>query len=350
MVRYLFSILLVLFSFESFALNFTEVRNGNIVNLQLTCNQTSDNICQNFPQKFIDSKTKKIVFKNYKSLNSFEIIKNLSVINEKNLEIIAPYDLLDFLASSNFRILNDQSIKNALAIKSRDVYLKVFDGVCLSNDRSIIFSYDSGNLISEFLICQGKVYRFSGNSNFHHLELNNNIESNLSFEEYWSVELEPFLNINCQGDYKSFCQKVCNVEADKSCSIPMPVCRDCIGTSLLITNIFESMGIRYRNSGNHISNEVFSEYLSRKQFVTFSSKSVYNHVDSYDSQNLRNRFKSLCTEEIESPIVFFDINPKGNRLGKVRFLACGSTIYEMTDEALIDGELKLFQNPIFRLY
>lgn len=126
----------------------------------------------------------------------------------------------------------------------------------------------------------------------------------------------------------------------------MKVCRDCIGTSLLVTDIFEGMGVRYKNTGKEIRFDEFVTFLRTGQFVTFSAKSVYNHVDNYDSLNLQMRFNGLCPFEPKNPaIVFFDLRPKSNVLNKVRYVACDQSVFEMDDKALIDndGQLKKFK-------
>ncbi|MCK6596528.1 MAG: hypothetical protein L6Q33_15140, partial [Bacteriovoracaceae bacterium] len=167
-----------------------------------------------------------------------------------------------------------------------------------------------------------------------------------SFYEIWSEDYKPFLKIQCSERDSEICSKVCELDFTGTCQVPMKVCRDCIGTSLLVTDIFEGMGVRYKNIGKEIRFDEFIDFLRANQFVTFSAKSVYNHVDNYDSLNLQMRFNGLCPFEPKNPaVVFFDLRPKSNVLNKVRYVACDQSIFEMDDKALIDnnGQLKKFK-------
>jgi len=168
----------------------------------------------------------------------------------------------------------------------------------------------------------------------------------LAFFELWTEDYKPYLSVQCDLRNQSDCERLCRLDDNFSCQLPMKVCRDCIGTSLLVTDIFEGMGVRYKNTGKEIRLDEFVDFLRLGQFVTFSAKSVYNHVDNYDSLNLQMRFNGLCPFEPRNPaIVFFDLRPKSNVLNKVRYLACDGNIFEMDDKALIDndGQLKKFK-------
>lgn len=169
----------------------------------------------------------------------------------------------------------------------------------------------------------------------------------IGVEEIWSSDYKPQLKVNCLDGEEAMCSSLCPGNlSGKQCILDQKVCRDCIGTSLLVTNIFEGMGIRYRNRGDEISIYEFVDLIASKNFVTFTSKSVYNHVDSYDSLSLQKKFQSLCPEGPSSiPVVFFDLKPKTNVLNKVRYVACGERLFTMSDDALVDIgiELKSFK-------
>lgn len=162
-----------------------------------------------------------------------------------------------------------------------------------------------------------------------------------SFDEVWNIDYKPVLKINCSQRDSEGCSNLC--QTTNSCEIPMKVCRDCIGTSLLVTDIFEGMGVRYKNTGKEIRFDEFLEFIKSGSFVSFSAKSVYNHVDNYDSLKLQMRFNGLCPKEpIKPALVFFELRAKSNVLNKVRYVTCDDAIFEMDDKALIDndGQLK----------
>lgn len=169
----------------------------------------------------------------------------------------------------------------------------------------------------------------------------------MGVEEVWSSEYRPQLKLSCTEGEESMCSDLCpGSSSAKECILDQKVCRDCVGTSLLVTNIFEGMGVRYRNRGDEVSFYEFVDLIASKNFVSFTSKSVYNHVDSYDSLVLQKKFQSLCpVNSTLMPVVFFDLKPRTNVLNKVRYVACGEKLYTMSDDALVDigVELKSFK-------
>lgn len=179
----------------------------------------------------------------------------------------------------------------------------------------------------------------------------NNSAFALQVEEIWSSDYRPQLKVLCTSGEEQMCSELCKSEqAVNECIIDQKVCRDCVGTSLLVTNIFEGMGVRYRNRGDEVTSYELIDLLKSKNFVSFTSKSVYNHVDSYDSLTLQKKFLSLCPAgTMSTPVVFFDLKAKTNILNKVRYVACDDKIFTMSDEVLVDIGLDL-KSIKFRFY
>lgn len=165
----------------------------------------------------------------------------------------------------------------------------------------------------------------------------------IQVEEIWSADYNPQLKVQCFDGEETLCRDLCKSDlSSNECIVDQKVCRDCVGTSLLVTNIFEGMGVRYRNRGDEVSSYELIDLLTSKNFVTFTSKSVYNHVDAYNSLTLQKKFQSLCPAETKStPVVFFDLKPKSNILNKVRYVACDEKIFTMSAEVLVDIGLDL---------
>lgn len=153
------------------------------------------------------------------------------------------------------------------------------------------------------------------------------ISFGFEMSEFWSADNQPQLSIVCEKS-ESFCADLCF--QNTSCELDVKICRDCVGTSLIMTNIFEKMGVQYRNTGASISYYEFIDFLREKNFVFFSSKSIYNQIESYDSPLLRARFQKLCPSNIEYPIVFFGLKKKGGGIEHVRYVACGNEVYAMS--------------------
>ena len=118
------------------------------------------------------------------------------------------------------------------------------------------------------------------------------ISSVSAFEisEGWNEDYNPELTVKC-SDLDRFCLELCQNEL--KCVIPQKVCKDCIGTSVLMTNIFDRMGVGYRNAGTAVDELELVDFIKAGNFVTFTSRSIYNQTDSFDSPSTRARFQSL---------------------------------------------------------
>lgn len=163
------------------------------------------------------------------------------------------------------------------------------------------------------------------------------ISSAFSFEllEQWSTDYSPELKATCSS-MDQLCLTLCDNEFE--CTIPVKTCKDCIGTSVLMTNIFDRMGLGYRNSGKEIDSSELIELIRSGNFVTFTSKSVYNQTDSFDSAPMKARFKTLCPNDVDYPVVFFSLKERSSILSEVKYVACGSDIFAMTSTPdIIDG-------------
>lgn len=154
------------------------------------------------------------------------------------------------------------------------------------------------------------------------------------FSTQWDENYNKKLVISClSNDF--MCREFCG-EATK-CEFPEKVCRDCIGSSPYITNIFQEMGRTYRNLGYEVNYSQVMDLILKGHFATFTSKSIYNQLGRFDSANLKQKFKSLCPDEdTEYPVVFFKTDVRNRKLGKVQFVTCSSGIYVMSDYADVD--------------
>ncbi len=174
--------------------------------------------------------------------------------------------------------------------------------------------------------------------------------SNYTIKEFWDQEYTPKIGVTCTNKDK-FCDKLCKNKT--YCEFPQVICRDCISTSILMTNIFENMSVFYRNSGEVAPAAEFIDFLKSKNYVSFSSRSIYNQTDSFDSAELQTRFQNLCPNFTKYPVVFFNLKANSNILNEAVYVACDSNVFKMTtdkdivsDEPLMlkmDLELKSFR-------
>lgn len=149
------------------------------------------------------------------------------------------------------------------------------------------------------------------------------------FSNSWSDTFEKTVTMSCFEE-DTTCEEFCGDK--ETCEVKEKVCRDCIGTSVTMTYIFNYMGLNLVNTGKEISTYEITDLLESGLFVTLTSKSIYNHVDSHNSLRLRRKFRSLCENRARMPVVFFDSDPVTKKIGKVRFVACDDEFYEMADD------------------
>ncbi len=141
----------------------------------------------------------------------------------------------------------------------------------------------------------------------------------------WNSKLQKIITIKCEGD--ASCQQFCG--GKQECATIETYCRSCIGNDPYVTSVFSGMGQLFRNAGEEVSSEEFFTFLNSRNFVSFTSKSVYNNIERFNSKKLQQRFQSLCPIETEYPIVFFNIDPIGHNLGKVQYVLCNGPSHSM---------------------
>lgn len=154
----------------------------------------------------------------------------------------------------------------------------------------------------------------------------------ISFEPEWTVDYKKNVIMSCSEDEYQ-CEDFCG---NSRCEIKEKVCRNCMGSNILISHIFRDMGRSLINTGIEISNYEVLEVFDSKNFATFTSKSIYNIVERFDSLTLRRKFQSLCSNNTKYPIVVFSTEKISRKLDQVKFVICGNQAFEMSNEALID--------------
>jgi hypothetical protein len=156
-------------------------------------------------------------------------------------------------------------------------------------------------------------------------------------ESTWNDSYQKELSFYCvEGD--TLCQDLC--EDSSVCKIKEETCHNCIGTSITLTYIFNYMGKAYTNNGIEMNEADVLEKIQSSNFVTFSSRSIYNHVDRFNSSTLKRNFRSLCTDGTRYPIVLFDKNKRTQKVSDVQFVFCDSGVFEMEFGADIITDLK----------
>ena len=155
-----------------------------------------------------------------------------------------------------------------------------------------------------------------------------NLVNAFDVHEVWSDQNKLHLKFQCQSTDR-FCYNLCN--QNENCSIEEKMCFNCVGTGLLINAIFEQMGVLFQSTREEISPYELIDFLNQKNFVSFTSRSVYNQIDSYDSPAIKARFQSLCEGSVDYPVVLFELSKVSHAIIKVKYVLCNERIYRMSD-------------------
>lgn len=143
----------------------------------------------------------------------------------------------------------------------------------------------------------------------------------LVLEAKWNKELKKEVTLSCESNEADRCHHLC--EDEEKCVIPESFCRNCAGTTMYLKNLFTEMGRIYVSiRSEEVLLTDLLDFIKTRNFVTLTSKSVYNFVDKFDSLTIRNRFQRLCGGKTEYPIVFLEASPHSRILGKVRYVFC----------------------------
>lgn len=156
--------------------------------------------------------------------------------------------------------------------------------------------------------------------------------------ESWDSNLRPVLNFKCSSK-TNVCNHLCN--DPQICSVRTSTCTNCISSGIRMSYLFNAFGKDISRSEDEVSIYELIDFIKKRQFITFSAKSIYNQFDSASSNAPEARFSTLCDNGFKSPVTFFESEGRELNVSKARFLFCGTRIYRLKVHShLIDpGEL-----------
>lgn len=170
--------------------------------------------------------------------------------------------------------------------------------------------------------------------------------SSVSFEVSWTTQFRKELIVSCEGG-DLFCTSLCGNQ--KLCVIPEGPCRDCIGTSLMMTNIIGELGRTIVNSGELSSEYEFLNLLISNEFTTLAPNDVYNVIDASGSIRAMKKFEQLCPEGSLDQLLFLKVNPYTRKILAPTAVYCmmeeGSLIYDISsrpDVIINESNMVLF--------
>lgn len=137
----------------------------------------------------------------------------------------------------------------------------------------------------------------------------------------WNYKFQKEVVVNC-GESEYFCDDLCGKK--DQCVIKEKVCRDCLGSTVYLTHIFDQIG-RSIVASEEAQIEDMIELLRTKRFSAITSTSVYNMVDAMGDKKIEKRFASLCpSEEYKNPVVIFETQEVSGLLGKPKLVVCNN--------------------------
>ncbi len=145
--------------------------------------------------------------------------------------------------------------------------------------------------------------------------------SSIEVKDEWNHRFQKEVVISC-GESEYFCDDLCGKK--DQCVIKEKVCRDCIGSTVYLTHIFDQIGRSIVASDDAQIEDVL-DLLKSNRFSTISSNSVYNMVDGTGNKDIERRFASLCpSEEYSKPVIIFETQEVSGLLGKPKLVVCNN--------------------------
>lgn len=136
----------------------------------------------------------------------------------------------------------------------------------------------------------------------------------------WSDRFERLINVSCQTDEEYLCADLCGEY--QQCQVKEKTCGNCTGDNIFLRYFFKEIGQSIVNQQREMPKEELVSILKQGNFVSLDAKSIYNFVDKFNSLELRERFRSLCPNISEAPMVFVEVHAYTREPEKILAVAC----------------------------
>lgn len=157
----------------------------------------------------------------------------------------------------------------------------------------------------------------------------------VTVETQWSEASEKSLLLTCNEN--EVCRQFCE---GASCEVPEKVCKNCVSTSIAMTFAFKEMG-RTIVSTEALDAYALVDLLQTKEFVSLTSRSIYNLVERFNSNSLKRKFRSLCADGTAYPHAFFNKTASGE-IGAPQLVWCESGVYRLERLSELPSDSELF--------
>lgn len=160
-----------------------------------------------------------------------------------------------------------------------------------------------------------------------------------TLETRWNYKFEKETVFTCNSE-ETLCQDICLKD---KCVQKETICRDCIGSSIYLTNFFTQIGKSIVKSDETMVEDLRDLVLD-ESYVTIDAKSIYNHVTAFNDLEIRTKLQSLCLPLVdEKPIVVLKTNKASKLIQKALFVVCKSgetsTIFHLDNNGGVEVNL-----------
>lgn len=154
--------------------------------------------------------------------------------------------------------------------------------------------------------CQFSLYAFDLSFERSFPYTNGHMIKAAMLNEQWDNEFDHTLSLTCsKSESLRICRPLCNDNV--KCFLTLPYCEDCIGSDPVMNFLFTNVGLTILNSHKKIQDQNLLDLLRRDDVTILSGKSAFNSFESYSSFEQYERFKSLCFDKTEEPLLFVEL-------------------------------------------
>lgn len=160
-------------------------------------------------------------------------------------------------------------------------------------------------------------------------------------QEHWGKELNQELLINCESNEK-VCTNTCN--DSYQCYVPLNLCKNCIGTGILMSYFYQEVGKWFVNSGVQIPEAQFLKLIENRNIVLLTHNSPYNIFTPVNDMGIEKSFNSLCPDKFDSfPLVIGELD-QGQELKKISAVIChgaqGAKVFKINTKPQVEINLQ----------
>ena len=127
-----------------------------------------------------------------------------------------------------------------------------------------------------------------------------------SFAMSFKVQMNPSprVNVSCLPS-ENECLSLCDQKSE--CVIETNLCRDCMGSSLFMTELYRSLG-RSLLPEKKLSTENILKALKEKQMMVIDRRFFLNIIEDSNSFDFKEYYSLLCDYQDKMPILFVELN------------------------------------------